>query len=173
MLKNISIFLCTVMIGFAGCATSNQNATLTKADYDTGTIPAKFELDSFSFLDDANVLYRIQVYTDKESERPDIAKLIFQLRPGPDKYYLRSRSLSITADGKTFEWPGREWINIYESPPVRGRISSGILSYSNLVEIAHAKTVKGSLGGQDFDWPYKDREHMRKFIAKVRSNSLE
>lgn len=161
------IALCAVVICIAGCATTNSSVETNKEGYATDAIPAKFGLDSSSLLDDIGIYYRVQVLEGDEEAEPDKAKLIFQIRPGPNKVFLKSRSLNISANGKYFEWPGREWYDITDSPALSGTITSVELGYDDLVMIAEAPRVEGNLGGQNFDWSYQSREPMRQFIAQV------
>lgn len=165
----IRIVLCTALIYLAGCAASNPGANTDKASYATKAIPVKFSMNSMSFLDDVRIYYHVQVYESNENTEPDNAELIFRIRPGSDKLYLKSRSLNIIANGKTFEWPGREWYDISYAPAINGTITTVKMGYEDLVTIAEATKVEGNLGGQNFDWPYKSREPMRQFIKHVNS----
>lgn len=168
MIGNITkIVLSIVFICLVGCATSNPSADTNETGYATNAIPANFGMDSSSLLDDVGIYYRVQVFESKEANEPDKSELIFQIRPGSDKVYLRSRSLYITANGETFEWPGREWQDISDAPEIKGTITAVNLGYDDLVTIAEAAKVEGNLGGQTFDWPYESRETIRQFIAQV------
>ena len=170
MFQNITkLALCTVLLFSAGCASSNLSTSTEQEGYGTEAIPAKFRLNSSSLLDDVKIYYHVQVFEENRDARPDSAELIFRIRPGSNQVYLKSRSLNITANDKTLDWPGREWYDISYAPAVKGTITTVKVDYDDLVTIAEAVKVKGSLGGQNFDWPYKSREPMRQFIAQVNS----
>lgn len=170
MLNKLStIIFCGFLIYITGCASTKPETNTTKAGYGTEPIPANFSLSNSSMLDDLRIYYHVQVHESNENARPDSAELVFKIQPGSDQIFLRSRSLYLTANDKSFEWPKREWIDIFHSPALRGTITSVQLGYEDLAAIAEATSVEGNLGGQSFDWPYKSREPMRQFVAYVNS----
>ena len=165
----VKIAILAVLMFLSACSTAKQQAAERSSDFTTGLVPANFKLDNSSLADPAELLYRVDVRLNREDELPQKIKLTFHLRPGSNTVYLQSRSLSLTAGHKTFDWPKKEWTNIYNSPPVRGRITTVILSYDDLAKIAGSDTVEGNLSGQNFDWSYQNREPIRQLIAKVDS----
>lgn len=173
MIQNITkVIWCTILIVSAACATTNQKRDNNDGDYSTGVIPTNFQLDSSSLADDIDILYRVKVHVDDENGTRQNAELTFQIRSGSNKIYLKSRSLSMTAGNKSFDWPGREWSNVYNSPPVMGIITTVKLEYSDLVTIANASEVTGNLAGQNFEWSYQNREPIRDLIEKIDTGIL-
>lgn len=171
MSKNIIQFtIGAALIFFSGCATSNQTKD-NKAEYDTETVPAQFSFESSSLADDAEILYRVQVHTDEKTGTPAKAELSFLVRPGSNNLFLKSRDLSMRADGHSYEWPGKEWVNVLQSPPLRGIITTVWLDYETLKILANAREVQGNLGGQHFEWPYKSREAIRDMLSVIKSKT--
>lgn len=171
MSKNIIQYtLYAALIFFSGCATSNQTED-NITEYDTDVVPAKFSFDSSSLADDAAILYRVQVHSGEKNEAPTKAELSFLVRPGSNDLYLKSRTLSIQANGHSYKWPGREWIDVFQSPPLRGIITTVRLSYDDLGAIANTREVKGNLGGQNFEWSYESREPIRNLMSRVNSHT--
>ena len=163
----VKISLFAAIIFLSACTATKNHGAEQSAEFTTSLVPANFKLENSSLAEPAELLYRVDIRLNSESDIPEKARLTFHLRPGSNTVYLQSRALSLTAGGETFDWPGREWRNIYDSPPVRGRITTVRLSYDDLAKIANSKAVEGNLSGQNFEWSYQNREPIRQLIAKI------
>ena len=151
------------------CASSKVGSQ--KSTFKTKVTETNFSINSNGLANPAKVSYQVRAQCEGSNCIPDEAQLSFHLRSGTNKVYLSNRNLTIQVEEETYNWPGREWSNIYNSPPVLGVIKTITLDWNTLTTIAKAQEVTGNLAGQSFEWTHKNREPIRAIVSEAESES--